>query len=57
MRYHQYSKRDSIKNYFPLPNELLALDLCAGEIVIYTFLMRCENRDNYAIRRLVMQSE
>ena len=47
MRYHQYSKRDSIKNYFPLPNELFALGLCAGEIAVYAFLMCCENRDSY----------
>ena len=47
MRYHQYPKRDPIKNYFPLPNELFVLGLSAGEIAIYAFLMRCENRDNY----------
>ena len=47
MRYYQYPKRDSIKNYFHLPNELFALGLCAGEIAVYAFLMRCENRDNY----------
>ena len=47
MRYHQYPKRDSIKNYFPLPNELFALGLCAGEIAVYAFLMCCENRDSY----------
>ena len=47
MRYHQYPKRNPIKNYFPLPNELFALGLCAGEIAVYAFLMCCENRDNY----------
>ena len=47
MRYHQYPKRDPIKNYFPLPNELFVLGLSAGEIAVYAFLMRYENRDNY----------
>ena len=47
MRYHQYPKRDPIKNYFPLPNELFVLGLSAGEIAVYAFLMRCENRENY----------
>ena len=47
MMYHQYPKRDPIKNYFPLPNELFVLGLSAGEIAIYAFLMRCENRNNY----------
>ena len=30
-----------------MPNELFALDLSAGEIAVYAFLMCCENRDSY----------
>lgn len=47
MRYHQYPKLDSIKNYFLLSNELFALGLSAEESTVYAFLMRCEERDNY----------
>ena len=44
---HLYPPRDPIKNYFPLPNELFHLKLCAGEIAVYTFLMYRENRKDY----------
>lgn len=44
MTYKPYPKRDPIKNYFPLPNEVFALDLTAGELAVYSYLMRCEDR-------------
>ena len=44
MTYEPYPKRDPIKNYFPLPNEVFALDLTAGELAVYSYLMRCEDR-------------
>lgn len=44
MTYKPYPKRDPIKNYFPLPNEVFALDLTPGELAVYSYLMRCENR-------------
>lgn len=47
MRYKQYSKRDAIKNYFPLPNEIFCLGLSAGEIVVYAYLMYCEDRKTF----------
>ena len=28
MKYNPYPKRDAIKNYFPLPNEIFMLGLC-----------------------------
>lgn len=34
MKYKQYPKRDPIKNYFPLPNEIFSLGLSSGEISV-----------------------
>ena len=34
MKYNRFPKRDAIKNYFPLPNELFILGLNAGEISV-----------------------
>ena len=45
--YQCYSKRDAIKNYFPMPNEIFNLGLCSGEISIYAYLSRCEDRKTY----------
>lgn len=42
--YYPYPRRDPIKNYFPLPNEIFSLDLTPGEIAVYGYLMRCEDR-------------
>ena len=47
MRKQNWSKRDPIKNYFPLPNEIYSLGLSAGAIAVYGFLMRIENRQTY----------
>ena len=44
MNYHHYYKRDPIKNYFPLPNEIFSLGLSFGEIAVYAYLMYCEDR-------------
>ena len=44
---HLYPQRDPIKNFFPLPNDLFQLELCAGEIAVYTYLMYRENRKDY----------
>ena len=41
------SKFDKPKNFFPLPNEIFSLGLHQSEIIIYSYLMRCENRDTY----------
>ena len=37
-----------VGNYFPLPNEIFNLDLCAGEIALYSYLMRMEDRKTYS---------
>lgn len=41
------SKKDPIRNYFPLPNKIFCLGLSAGEIAVYSYLMFRENRVTY----------
>ena len=43
----QWPKRDPIRNCFLLPNELFSLGLEAGEIAVYSYLLRCENRKTH----------
>ena len=47
MKKNHYQKRDPIKDYFPLPNEIFYLDLSYGEIAVYAYLLHCENRKSY----------
>ena len=47
MKYNSYPKRDAIKNYFPMPNEIFNLGLRAGEIALYAFLSKCEDRKTF----------
>lgn len=47
MKYKKYPKRDAIKNYFPMPNEIFHLGLNAGEIALYAFLLKCEDRKTF----------
>ena len=47
MKNRQYPKRDAIKNYFPLPNEIFLLGLNAGEISVYSYLLYLENRKTF----------
>ena len=47
MRKSDWTRRDPIKNYFPLPNEIYSLGLSAGALAVYGFLMRIENRQTY----------
>ena len=35
------------KNYFPLPNVIFSLGLSPGEIVVYSYLLYCEDRKTY----------
>ena len=44
MKWQAWTKRDPIKNYFPLPNEIYSLGLSPGAIVVYGYLMRMEDR-------------
>ena len=43
----RWPRRDPIKNYFPLPNELYSLGLSHSAIAIYGFLLRRENRKTW----------
>jgi len=47
MNFHRYPKRDAIKNYFPLPNEIFCLNLSGGEIAVYAYLLYRENRKTF----------
>ena len=38
MKFTRYPKRDAIRDYFPLPNEIFSLGLSTGEIAVYTEL-------------------
>ena len=42
MRKQSWTKRDPIKNYFPLPNEIYDLKLSRGAIAVYSYLLRRE---------------
>ena len=44
MRYSKYSGRG---NFFSLPNKLFQLGLDYGELAVYSFLKRCENRKTH----------
>ena len=47
MKYDRYPKRDALKDYFPVPNETFCLGLSSGEIAVYAYLLRCENRKTF----------
>ena len=42
-----WTKRDPVKNYFPLPNEIYQLGLSHGAIAVYGYLLRVEDRRTY----------
>ena len=43
----RYSKYSGGGNFFSLPNEVFLLGLSAGELAVYSFLKRCENRKTH----------
>ena len=47
MKKKNWAKRDPIKNYFPLPNEIYQLGLSSGAIAVYGYLLRIEDRTTY----------
>lgn len=47
MRKQNWTKRDPIKNYFTLPNEIYSLGLSHGAIAVYGYLLRQEDRKTY----------
>ena len=40
----RYSDRG---NFFSLPNEIFLLGLCSGELAVYSYLRRCEDRETH----------
>ena len=52
MRKQNWPKRDPIKNYFPLPNEIYALGLSSTAIAVYGYLLHREDRKTYVDGRL-----
>ena len=40
-------KNSSGGNFFSLPNEVFLLGLSPGELAVYSFLQRCENRKTH----------
>ena len=47
MKKKNRTKRDPIKNYFKLPNEIYSLGLSSTAIAIYGYLLRREDRQTY----------
>ena len=47
MSYNKWPKRSAEKNYFMVPNEVFSIGLDYREISLYSYLLRCENRDTY----------
>lgn len=45
--YQRWPKRDPVKYYFMVPNEIYNLGLNSSEISIYGYLLRCEDRKTY----------
>lgn len=43
----QYTKRDAVKNFFPLPNEIFSLGLSSVALAVYSYLLYCEDRKTY----------
>jgi predicted transcriptional regulator len=47
LKFNRWPKRNPIKNYFPVPNEIYCLGLEASEIAIYGYLLSIEDRKTY----------
>ena len=46
MKYH-HDSRDVPDNYFPMPKSIFRLGLSSGEILVYAYLMYCEDRKTF----------
>lgn len=47
MKYNRYQKRDAIRDYFPLPNEIFCLNLSYSEVAVYAYLLYREDRKTF----------
>ena len=45
--YQYQNKRDKPGKFFPMPNSIFRLGLESGEILVYAYLMYCEDRKTY----------
>ena len=43
----QHTKRDAVKNFFSLPNEIFSLGLSSSALAAYSYLLYCEDRKTY----------
>ena len=46
MKYH-HDKHDLPGQFFPMPKSIFRLGLVSGEILVYTYLMYCEDRKTF----------
>lgn len=46
LKYYR-NQRDIPGEYFPMPKSIFRLGLTSGEILVYTYLMYCEDRKNF----------
>ena len=47
MGFQKWPKREPLKNFFPVPNEIFILGLNPGEIAVYCYLLRTEDRQTF----------
>ena len=47
MGFQKWPKREPLKNFFPVPNEIFILGLSPGEIAVYCYLLRTEDRQAF----------
>ncbi len=47
MKYNRYQKRDAIRDYFPLPNEIICLNLSYVELAVYAYLLYRVDRKTF----------
>ena len=47
LSFNKWPKRSAEKNYFLVPNEIFSIGLDYREISLYSYLLRCENRETY----------
>ena len=45
--FQRWPKRDPERHFLMVPNEVFCLGLNYGEIAVYTYLLRCEDRETY----------
>ena len=44
---YYHDSRDKPGNYFPMPKSIFRLGLTSGEILVYAYLMYCEDRKTF----------